>query len=266
MSILDIASWRLLLSLFAGGILAFGLLYFEITKIAKPEHGLVKSSNAESVTYLESLYFSLLTQATVSYGDIQPRGVTRLVASIQIVWGLLIGGLVVAKITSLPIASVHHIEKAVAGYWWDYVTSEGGHELVGVLTITRRGLEITYSGDDYASNDTRSAFFSATLVQDKWPTLIFLGSTRDSTAEFFGDSVVALKFTEKAGSATCDHFVGQLNDYRSGVASRLVGYRLTQEEKNRYDTPDEKPGLIAELIAIGRQRTLQTGTATRTPI
>jgi voltage-gated potassium channel Kch len=61
----------------------YGLIYFSIAKTWSVISGISSSWDA--------LYFSFVTITTLGYGDIQPAGFARVIATMEAVWGLLFG-------------------------------------------------------------------------------------------------------------------------------------------------------------------------------
>ena len=63
-------------------------------------HGLV-AADSGAVSFLDSLYFSVVTLTSLGYGDIQPHGLSRLLASTEVIVGLSFFGVMIAKISSV---------------------------------------------------------------------------------------------------------------------------------------------------------------------
>src|ERR1035441_5160860 len=97
---LDRLSGRHLLLAAVGITVIFGFGYWQLSQHL-PEHGLIGPENPNRITIADALYFSIVTEATLGYGDIRPVGLSRLLACSQVSLGLVLAGLAVAKITSL---------------------------------------------------------------------------------------------------------------------------------------------------------------------
>lgn len=52
------------------------------------------------VTFLDGLYFSVVTISSLGYGDLHPVGVARALASIEVLGGLLLVGVLVSRLVS----------------------------------------------------------------------------------------------------------------------------------------------------------------------
>lgn len=81
------------------GIVTFGCLYFALS-YATESHGLSSSCGEESISFLESLYFSLVTITSLGYGDFSPLGFSRFLAVLEVVGGLMFIALLVSKASS----------------------------------------------------------------------------------------------------------------------------------------------------------------------
>lgn len=90
---------KLILKLITGFALAvtgFGIAYFCLGFI--PGHGLKFSGKAAS--FSECIYFSVVTITTLGYGDVTPVGFTRLLASVEAIFGLIYVGYAISQAVS----------------------------------------------------------------------------------------------------------------------------------------------------------------------
>lgn len=78
-------------------VYAFG--YWALTA-AGGTHGLV-AADSGAIDFLDALYFSVVTLTSLGYGDIQPHGLSRLLASTEVIVGLSFFGVMIAKISSV---------------------------------------------------------------------------------------------------------------------------------------------------------------------
>jgi hypothetical protein len=65
-----------------------------------------------SVSFLDALYFSVVTISTLGYGDLHPIGFSKFLASLEVVFGLAYVGVVIAKITSRRLT--YHVGRLFA--------------------------------------------------------------------------------------------------------------------------------------------------------
>ena len=68
--------------------------------------------NVESWSYIDSVYFLVVTMTTIGYGDIVPRPEFRMVAAMQSIIGYICMGGVAATIYSLIQSKLQAIHKA----------------------------------------------------------------------------------------------------------------------------------------------------------
>jgi voltage-gated potassium channel len=78
------------LTFYSVAVIAFATLYRIIDRLsAEPNFSIGGASRA--ITFAESLYFSIVTMATVGYGDIVPASdAARALAALQVVLGVLL--------------------------------------------------------------------------------------------------------------------------------------------------------------------------------
>src|SRR6478609_8039161 len=70
-------------------ILLFGLVY---SFLGIFDNGVVESVGGVKSTQVEDIYFSVVTIASLGYGDFKPVGWSRLVASLEVLFGLAFMG------------------------------------------------------------------------------------------------------------------------------------------------------------------------------
>lgn len=76
------------------GVLLFCSLYFYI--LNPYGHG----TDSEILSWFDSLYFCIVTFSSLGYGDISPIGFGKLIASLQVIFGLILVAILVGKIAS----------------------------------------------------------------------------------------------------------------------------------------------------------------------
>lgn len=73
-------------------------------------NGICIGGSAEKpVTFLNSIYFSLVTISSLGYGDINPIGFSKVLACFEVVIGLILMGIMLAKLTSARLS--YHVER-----------------------------------------------------------------------------------------------------------------------------------------------------------
>lgn len=95
------------IAFFAGVVIVFGLLYRYLTPQGD---GIGQNSTPLSdVTFLESIYFSIVTISSLGYGDMHPMGISKLLICIEVLLGLAMIGIMIAKVTSRRLS--YHVER-----------------------------------------------------------------------------------------------------------------------------------------------------------
>jgi hypothetical protein len=86
------------IGLFVIGVLLFSIAYFVLTSF---QEGIASNTTpASQITVWTSIYFSVVTVSTLGYGDIIPQGFSKILACLEVVFGLTMMGIIVAKLTS----------------------------------------------------------------------------------------------------------------------------------------------------------------------
>lgn len=75
--------------------------YFEIIICFAIMYLLNKNCFNNTSTWSDSLYFSIITQLTIGYGDIVPQGINKLIVCLQGILGLFFGLLILGRVISL---------------------------------------------------------------------------------------------------------------------------------------------------------------------
>ena len=89
------------------GLFAMGGVYYGLTP---SENGLYFGGKpAYDLTCLQAFYFSAVTITSLGYGDYQPMGWSRTIASMEVIIGLTLMGVLIYKLTSLR--TQHHLNR-----------------------------------------------------------------------------------------------------------------------------------------------------------
>jgi len=231
----------------------FAISYFEIS-LANEKNGLKAidlDGNPKSVEFSDALYFSIVTEATLGYGDIRPVGVSRLLACLQVGLGLLLAGLFVAKITSgrdrkMRIASINS-----AGYWLEIFKTPKNEMAVAFVKMYYDGDNLHYDGTNYNLFGISIEDFTGTLISVENNILTFYFSNVRNNLFNNGISIVAFKSdgtTEK-----WDYYDADLFDIvDNGRKTNFYGVRANEEQaKIMLSTKtDRKKALIENIIQL----------------
>ena len=110
---------------FVGIVVVFALAYYYLTPLSNG----IYSSNIKlsEITLGNAVYFSVVTISSLGYGDFQPLGFGKVLASVQVLIGLLFIGIMIAKLTSFRL-SYHvsrlygsELHRSLNGYFDDFV-------------------------------------------------------------------------------------------------------------------------------------------------
>ncbi len=65
-------------------LLILSCIYYLIDYYSSENVFLIRDSNQSSITFWEAIYFTIITQSTIGYGDIVPKSpITRLLVTFQ---------------------------------------------------------------------------------------------------------------------------------------------------------------------------------------
>ena len=84
--------------IFATAVICFGLFYYLLTQCG---HGIGRDDTAlDNATIFTGIYFSIVTISSLGYGDMHPMGISKILACIEVLFGLAMIGIMIAKVTS----------------------------------------------------------------------------------------------------------------------------------------------------------------------
>jgi Ion channel len=108
--LLESISLYIYLAVFIGVVVGSGWLYYVLTPYG---HGVGKDSMPfTEMTFPLGIYFSVVTISSLGYGDMHPLGFSRILACVEVLFGLAFMGIVIAKLTSRRLA--YHVERLFA--------------------------------------------------------------------------------------------------------------------------------------------------------
>ena len=92
---------------FVVAIISFGVVY---TLLTPSGHGIGQNlTPLSNVTFLGGIYFSIVTFSSLGYGDMHPMGVSKALACAEVLMGLAVIGVLIAKATSQRLS--HHVSR-----------------------------------------------------------------------------------------------------------------------------------------------------------
>lgn len=94
-------------------VVGFAAIYGVLDEF--PGHGLTP----RAINFYDYIYFSLVTMSSLGYGDFQPLGLSRLVAGIEVLLGLVLLGVYISRIMSIrqqKLIEEIHATNLISGY------------------------------------------------------------------------------------------------------------------------------------------------------
>lgn len=93
--------------IFATAVICFGVLYYLLTQYG---HGIGRDDTAlDNSTVFTGIYFSIVTISSLGYGDMHPMGISKILACIEVLFGIVMIGIMIAKVTSQRLS--YHVER-----------------------------------------------------------------------------------------------------------------------------------------------------------
>lgn len=106
---------------FVAVVAGSGLLYYLLTPHG---HGMGRDSSPLHATSVynglyNSLYLSLVTISSLGYSDIHPMGISKVLACIEVLMGMALSGILIARIASRRLS--FHVSRMYGSYTRDYL-------------------------------------------------------------------------------------------------------------------------------------------------
>jgi len=240
-------SWWVIAVVVVALTFLFGLIYF-LLSLYFPANGLVSSGPLESVSFLTCVYFSIVTESTLGDGVISPHGAARVVVSIQVLFGLVVAGILVAKVTSAPSITVARLARKVEGDWVDCVASVETQVLGRTILLAGRD-GLSFQGTDYRADGSRIDSFIANVLTVEKDKANFSFQCFDFERAVFTHGVTKISFSDfRDGEYT--RYAIRITD-SSGVTFSGQGFRLawTGIEEELRDPTNCSPEAIIALAA-----------------
>lgn len=207
---------------------AVGIGYWILSALA-PGQGLVGSDNTAGIGLLDGLYFSVVTEATLGYGDIRPIGLSRALACAEVVLGLVAAGIAIAKITSTTGRELRLTSQNASGDWIELNKVPDGQTILTFALIASNGTTLLYEGENFDRNADPVGFFTGELIDMNETMLRFRYSNRASSTTFFDEGVSSLRFVTDDHGQRWIRFQGTAHDYGKQRTVSYEGLRASPE-------------------------------------
>ena len=220
-----------LIGLFIFLTAVFAIGYWALSNDQALKNGLIlPSDDGNQVSIFDALYFSVVTETTLGYGDIRPTGFSRVLASSQVLLGLILAGVIVTKITSMQGRDLRLIAYNSCGDWIEYLRIKDGRIMITLSVISLHGNVLRYDGDNYWENGEPAGFFNSELMGMTGSSLRFLYSNRDSETDHFVEGICTAQFRGPGGSETWTRVTGTAHDFGTKETSTWQGVRANPVE------------------------------------
>jgi potassium channel LctB len=173
--------------------LAFAGIYFGLA-VSSPSNG-IRDATTHEISFWTCVYFSVVTETTLGDGNISPIGVARAFVSLQVLLGLVLAGIAVAKITSARSSIVARLTAMTEGDWVDCVRSSNGTFVVGRTWIEGSPDGLIFQGTDFHGDGTRAGSFISHSISLSNGKASFAFQAFDFTKKLFSSGVQTIRFS-----------------------------------------------------------------------
>jgi Ion channel len=219
--------------------LFFATGYFGLSNFSH-DNGLVipvDNQKHNQVTFSEAIYFSIITETTLGYGDFRPIGISRLLVCFQVFLGLLLAGFMVAKITSLRDKKLRYATSQAEGFWIELFQYSGHSTMFSFTQIYSDGENLHYDGDNFDEHGNHLESFTGSLVTTEKNVLTFY--YKNQKDYFFDNGITELKFYNINKSNYWTNYDAVCIDHGKVEKTEYIGFRASKEQiermKNRSD-------------------------------
>jgi Ion channel len=203
--------------------------YLALSNLYPDHHGLVNSDKGP-IGVWDAIYFSIITETTLGYGDIRPIGWSRLISSVQVLLGLLLGGISVAKLTSSEGRELRQIANMTGGDWIEPFRMPNGTLLISLSRFYLGVDGLKYDGENFDSSGAPLGFFEGNLIAADGSVLKFRYSTRNSSTAFFTEGNTSHRFIAGENGELWVRHHATARDFGSKVDINYEGFRASVQE------------------------------------
>lgn len=238
----------------------FAMAYWILTKNL-PDHGIRGPDSETEFDIFAALYFSVVTETTLGYGDFRPVGISRLLVACHVLLGLAFAGIVVAKITSIPGRSLRLLSYSAGGDWVEVCVIPGSMAVILThATIYYDGETVRYDGENFDIAGEPKGFFQSRLSESDDQLCRFRYSNMESTGDYFTNGVADLLFRGADKDGRWHRYHATAHDFGTKQAIVYEGSRLRDEEVSILRGTDfaARAGFIKEYITSHTNRVVLT--------
>jgi hypothetical protein len=256
--IIERTPWWLVACIIAAITVVFGAAYHFLT-FHMPGNGL-KAALGEEISIQTCVYFSIVTESTLGDGNITPHGIARAIVSIQVLVGLMIAGVLVAKIVSAPSGAAARILAMAEGDWVDCVVPEASdRRYLGRTWIQGERNGLSFQGMDHLDDGTPADTFVAHSLALGNNKVRFTYQSFDQTKSKLSSGVTTLTFSADKNNRRYNKYSITFRDSTgviySGMGMRLSETGLESQMRSREEcTPDSIKALALLFDRQGMQQ------------
>jgi len=203
-----------------------------------PAHGLRAPDSEPAANFLSALYFSVVTETTLGFGDFRPVGFSRFLVAVQVVSGLVLAGVGVAKITSAHGRAARLLSYKASGDWIEVWESHEAELMLTHAMIYSDDHGLHYNGENFAATGVPRGFFHGQLIGGDSQCYRFTYSNRDSITDYFVEGITSLMFQRSGAEDRWDRYTGTAHDFATKRSTVLEGRRASEDEVRILAGPD----------------------------
>jgi len=179
--------------------------------------------------FFDALYFSIVTETTLGYGDILPMGWSKFFVCIQVMGGLFLAGVIITRITSSHGRELRRIDRKASGYWIEPFIHPDEEFMISFSHIYRDGGTLRYDGDNYYESGTFDGYFRSKLIIYDKEVLKFEYSNNETERSKYVEGILILTFEKTFKNQWIQHSAC-CHDFRKVHYTKYPGYRATEGE------------------------------------
>ena len=250
--------WQLLVVIIF--VTLFFALFYYVLSVECFNNGLVTSNQKQRISFSEALYYSFMTETTLGCGDIIAKGFSRFLTAIQVAFGLIIAGIIIAKITSKDSWRISYIRKQATGYWLEpYIVT--GEDIVN-FSFTEIYYEdgaIMYRGENYDHNGKYNDYFISNMIGDEGDVFLFRYKNPHKR-NLFDSGLFELTFyydnDKKKGIWAYHRSI--CYDHKKQNTTYIFGQRATKDQVEAFlsNNCEEKARIIRSCIETFEKNTI----------
>lgn len=245
-----IKGWHLVLLLITS-ILVFASCYEYISGISRNDGILAIDINGKqkAVDFSDALYFSVVTEATLGYGDLRPVGISRILSCLQVFMGLVLAGLFVAKLTSSRDRKLRFASLKSEGFWLEIFKAPKGNLSAAFVNLYYDGDNLHYDGTNYNIRGEAIEDFTGLLISVENNILTFYFANLKN--KLFNNGISIVDFKSSGSLDKWDYYDAELFDLvDDGKKTTFYGCRLNKEQRRAMSSTktDERERVIRKII------------------